>query len=179
MASAARHVEALLDRSAADRASSAARNALITCALAFGRRGGGEHEVLFAVARSYTAAARARYGDERLASDVVQVDDGRIVRRLLGQAEDTLCHAAKALPHFNRHTVRRLVRAARAYTDAWELDRAWAVHLAHSSASSSYAPTEGAQSPSKSSGDAAVAPSLVRSRHVIAQYRHSRRPSRP
>src|SRR5690349_21187169 len=146
MARAPRHLEALLDDSAADRAPRAARHALLTCALAFGQRGGGQQEVLFAVARSYTAAARARYRDERLASDVVQVDDGQIVRRLLGRAEGALCAAAKALPHINRHTVRRLIRAARAYTDAWELDRAWAVRLAHLRATSGYSRTVGAQS---------------------------------
>src|SRR5262249_50201064 len=150
-----RHLEALLDDSAADRAPRAARHALLTCALAFGQRGGGEQEVLFAVARSYSAAARARYRDERLASDIVQVDDGQIVRRLLGRAEGALCTAGKALPHFNRHTVRRLVGAALAYADAWELDRAWAVRLTHSRVTSSYARTAGAQPPSKSPRNAA------------------------
>jgi len=158
MARVPRHLETLLDESAADRAPRAARHALLTCALAFGQRGGGEQEVLFAVARGYTAAARARYRDERLASDIVQVDDGQVVRRLLRRAEDALCAAAKALPHFNRHTARRLVRAALAYTDAWELDRAWALCLTHSRATSSYARTAGAPPPSKSPRDAAVTP---------------------
>jgi hypothetical protein len=158
MARASRHLEVLLYESAADRVARAARHALLTCALAFGQRGGGEQEVLFAVARSYTAAARARDRDARLASDIVQVDDGQIVRRLLGRAEGALCAAAKALPHFNRHTVRRLVRAARAYTDAWELDRAWALRLTHSCATSSYACTAGAQPPLKSTREPVVTP---------------------
>src|SRR2546425_6835630 len=42
---------ALLDQRAADRSARAARHALPMCALAFGRCGGGEREVLFAVAR--------------------------------------------------------------------------------------------------------------------------------
>ena len=114
MARAPRHVEALLDQSAADRASRAARNALLTCAPAFGQCGRGEREVLFAVARSYTAVARDVHTDERRASDVLDVADGQVVRRLLGRAEDALCAAAEALPQFSRHAVRRLVRAARA-----------------------------------------------------------------
>ena len=123
-------VELHVERHAVDRAAGLARHALLTCALAHGRAGGGEHEVLFAVARSYVAASRAQRADPRLASDIVHVDDGRVVRRLLLKAEDELCAAAKALPRFCRASVRRLVRAAGAYSNAWELDRAWAVHLA-------------------------------------------------
>ena len=144
MARAPRHPEVLFDQSAAERTAQAARHALLTCALAFGQSGGGEGEVLFAVARSYTAAARARYGDPRLASDLVELDDAHLARRLLRKAEDTLCAAAKALPHFTRHTVRRLVRAALAYTDVWELDRALVLRFAHSGATSRPRRIEGA-----------------------------------
>jgi len=147
MARGPRQVETLPDRSAADLTARAARHALLTCALAFGQSGGGEREVLFAVARSYTAA-RARYWDERLASGIVEVDDGQIGRSLLRRAEGSLCAAAKALPHFSRHTVRRLVRAARAYTDAWELDRAWALRLPRFRATFRSTRVEGAQRPS-------------------------------
>jgi len=150
MARAPRHIEALLDQSAADRSARAARHALLTCALAFGQCGGGEREVLFAVARSYTAAARGLYRDERLVTDILDIADRHVVRRLLGRAEDTLCAAAEALPHFSCHAVRRLVRAARAYANAWELDRAWAVHRLQSRATSTSASTGVAASTSKS-----------------------------
>src|SRR4051812_3229135 len=112
MARAPRHLEVLFGQTAADPTAQATRHALLTCALAFGHSRGGEREVLFAVARSYTTAARARYGDPRLASDFVELNDAHLVCSLLRKAEDALCGAAKALPHFTRHTVRRLVRAA-------------------------------------------------------------------
>jgi len=144
MARVPRHLEVLFGQSAADHTTQAARHALLTCALAFGQSGSDEREVLFAVARSYTAAARARYGDPRLANDLVELADAHLVRRLLRKAEDTLCAAAQALPHFTRHTVRRLVRAARAYTDAWELDRASALRFANSGATSRPTRIEGA-----------------------------------
>ncbi len=152
MARAPRHIEALLDQRATGRSARAARHSLLTCALAFGQYGGGERDVLFAVARSYTAAARDLYTDERPASDVLDVADGQVVRRLLGRAEDTLCAAAEALPHFSCNAVRRLVRAARAYADAWELDRAWAVRRPPSRPTSTYACTRVGASASKSLG---------------------------
>ena len=152
MARALRHIEALLDQRAADRSARAARHALLMCALAFGRCGGGEREVLFAVARSYTAAARDVCTDERRASDVLDVADGQVVRRLLGRAEDTLCAAAEALPYFSCHAVRRLVRAARAYAHAWELDRASAVRRPQARATSTHACTRVGTSISKSLG---------------------------
>ena len=114
MARAPRHIKALLEQRDTGRSARAARHALLICALAFGKGGGGEREVLFAVARSYTAAAGELYTDERSVSDVLDVADGQVVRRLLGRAEDALCAAAEALPQFSRHAVRRLVRAARA-----------------------------------------------------------------
>ncbi len=172
-----RHHDAMLDQSAADRTTRAAKHALLTCALAFGQSEGGQRDVLFAVARSYAAAERASYGDDGLASNRVEVDEGQSVRTSLESAQGDLCAAAKALPRFSRHTVRRLVRAARSYADAWDLDRLWAAHLAHCRASSTYA--GGAQSRSNSSADPAVNPSLARSRHVVAECRYSRRPSRP
>jgi hypothetical protein len=131
MARPPRHLEVLFDQSTADRTAQAARHALLTCALAFGQSGG-EREVLFAVARNYSAAARARSGDPPLASDLAELDDAHLGRSLLRKAENDLCAAAKALPRFTRHTVRRLVRAAWAYGDAWELDRASAPRFAHS-----------------------------------------------
>jgi len=152
MTRAPRHIEALLDQRASDLSARAARHALLTCALAFGQCGDGAREVLFAVARSYTAAARGLYGDERLACDVVDIADGQVARRMLGRAENTLCAAAEALPHFSCHTVRRLVRAARAYADAWELDRAWAVRRPESRATSINACTRVGASISKSLG---------------------------
>ena len=124
-----RHLATRRDQNAADDTARAAKHALLTCALAFGCVGGGEPEVLFAVARSYAAVARAGHRDERLPGDMVEVDGGQFVRKLLRRAEGALCAAAKALPHFSRHTVRHLLRAARAYSDAWELDRVWATRL--------------------------------------------------
>ncbi len=130
MARALPSVELHVHRRAVERAARLTRHALLTCGLAFGRAGGGEQEVLFAVARSYVAAARAQRGDPRLASDIVHVDDGHIVRRLLLKAEDELLAAAKVLARFSAASVRRLVRAAAAYSNAWELDRSYALHLA-------------------------------------------------
>jgi len=157
MASVPRHLEAPRDQNAADRPARTAKHALLTCALAFGRAGGGEHEVLFAVARSYTAVARARYGDEPLASNIVEVDDGQVVRRLVGRAEVALCAAAKALPNFSHHTVRRLVRAARYYSKAWDLDRAWAVRPARCPPTFRQTSTERTNSLSNSGSDASLA----------------------
>lgn len=123
-------VELHVQQRAVERAARLARHALLTCGLAFGRAGGGEQEVLFAVARSYVAAARAQQGDPRLASDIVHVDDGQVVRRLLLKAEDELLASAKVLARFSPASVRRLVRAAAAYSNGWELDRSYALHLA-------------------------------------------------
>ena len=172
-----RLLDAMLDQSAAARATRAAKHALLTCALAFGQSEGGQRDVLFAVARSYAAAERASYGDDGLASNRVEVDEGQIVRTSLDSAQGDLCAAAKALPRFSRHTVRRLVRAARAYADAWDLDRLWAVHLR---IAARVPRTRAAPNlASNSSADQQVTPSVARSRHVVAECRYSRRPSRP
>ena len=69
--------------------------------------------------------------------------------------------------------------AARAYTDAWELDRAWIVRQSRFNDTSRSTRIEGARPRSQPSEDAALSPSLVRSRHVIAEYRHTCWPPRP
>ena len=104
----------------------AAKNAVITCALAFGADGCPERGVLFAVAQSYTLIARMRDDDERFDTGNVDIDDTGTLRRQLAKAEAELCLASRALSEFGRGTVQRLLRAARVYTEASELERSWA-----------------------------------------------------
>jgi hypothetical protein len=111
-------------------ATRAAKNALITCALAFGRKGSGEREVLFAVAQSYTASRQTLGRDESAQRRVTEIDDHRMLRSELSIAEEQLCAAAKALSAFGRNPVGRLLRAASAYTHASEVERSCAARAA-------------------------------------------------
>src|SRR3954462_7316408 len=104
----------------------AAKNAVITCALAFGSGACAERAVLFAVAQSYTLIARTRDDDERFDTGNVDIDDTGTLCRQLAKAETELCLASRALSEFGRGTVQRLLRAARVYTEASELERSWA-----------------------------------------------------
>src|SRR5947209_1867126 len=75
----------------------AAKNALITCALAFASDAHPERAVLFAVAQSYTFIARTRDDDERFDTGNVDIDDIGTLRRQLAKAEAELCLASRAL----------------------------------------------------------------------------------
>jgi hypothetical protein len=107
-------------------ATAAAKNALITCALAFASDAHPDRAVLFAVAQSYTLISRTRDDDERFDTGNVDIDDTGALRRQLARAEAELCLASSALSEFGRGTVQRLLRAARVYTEASELERSWA-----------------------------------------------------
>src|SRR4051812_20286246 len=115
--------DAVLHERLFERATHAAKNALVTCALAFGRDGRGEREVLFAEAQSYTACTRVLRGEERPGSRLIDGDHLQALRTQLATAEEELCAAAKALSGFGRRTVHRLIRAASTYARAWELER--------------------------------------------------------
>src|SRR5205085_11472604 len=129
-------------------ATAAAKNALITCALAFGADGCPERAVLFAVAQSCTLIARTRDNDEPFDTGNVDIDDTGTLRRQLARAEAELCLASRALSEFGRGTVQRLLRAARVYTEASELERSWAARA------ESFAKTNrGADAGSFASGD--------------------------
>jgi hypothetical protein len=106
-----------------------AKNTLITCALAFGRPGGGERAVLFAVAQSYSVTARTLDPDGTARGGVVDIDDLRTARTKLASAEERLCTAAKALSGFGRNLVGRLVAAASAYARASEIERSCAARV--------------------------------------------------
>src|SRR3954454_9739100 len=122
MAPVRRHIEVVLERDAAERATKAARHALLTCALAF--EGSRRRDVLFAVARSYTAAGRALQSDCTRAPAIVAPPNAHFVCRQLETVEDRLCAAAHALPQIGRRAVRPLTQAAQTYSEAWEFDRA-------------------------------------------------------
>jgi hypothetical protein len=108
------------------RASHAAKNSLITCAIAFGRQGGGERGVLFAVAQTYAICTRYVRAGECAGYPVGDVDAVHALQRELARAEEQLCSAAAALSEFGRNTIGRLLRAASKYADAWEAERCWA-----------------------------------------------------
>src|SRR4051812_12241901 len=107
-------------------ATAAAKNAVISCAMAFGSGACFERAVLFAVAQSYTLIARTRDDDEWFDTGNVDIDDTGTLRRQLARAEAELCLASRALSEFGRGTVQRLLRAVRVYTEASELERSWA-----------------------------------------------------
>src|SRR5438045_2884472 len=67
------------------RATGAAKNALITCALAFASALHPERAVLFAVAQSYTLTARTRDDDERFDTGNVDIDDTGTLRSQLAK----------------------------------------------------------------------------------------------
>ena len=175
MARAPTHLETtLLHKDGRARAARSARHALLTCALALGRLGRGEQEVLFAVARSYAAAAQAsHYSDDSLGGATIA---RKIAPTSLRVSEGALCAAAKALPWFSRDTVCRVLRAACAYAEAWELDRAAKVS---STSPADLRAAARVQAQPTSSAPSVVTPCVVRSHHVIAERRYSRRSSRP
>jgi hypothetical protein len=120
------HDEAALHRILLKRASHAAKNALITSAMAFGRHGGGEREVLFAVAQTFTMCRRVALGDERRRTALIDIGNLHTRRRQLARAEEQLCAAATAISEFGRNTIGRLLCAAFRYTHAWEAERSCA-----------------------------------------------------
>lgn len=117
-----RHTEVVLDRDAAERATKAARHALIMCALAL--EGERRRDVLFAVARSYAAAEGVLQRDGSHLADIVGVRNAQLDWKQLETAEDALCGAVQALPRLGCRAVGRLIEAAHAYSKAWELNRA-------------------------------------------------------
>lgn len=105
------------------RASHAAKNALITSAIAFGRRGGAARGVLFAVAQTYAICTRDVRAAEWAGTPFIEVDAVHALRRQLARSEEQLCAAAAALSEFGRNAIGHLLRAASEYVDAWEAER--------------------------------------------------------
>jgi hypothetical protein len=116
----------VLQRMLLKRASHAAKNALITSAIAFGHQRGDERGVLLAVAQTYAICTRDSCADGWAGSPLIAVDPVHARRRQLARAEEQLCIAAAALSDFGSNTIGRLLRAASKYADALETQQCWA-----------------------------------------------------